>query len=296
MLKHASLDRSKSSSQYYDSVASWKPRQRPYDPKAGVPSLMVMPQLVQICSSYKGGDWGPMVSLAIGPLTLSLLWLKSNTGTQITSHGGAALCYSSVQCQRAAILLCQNKRLCLCLSLCNCQCLYVVCNFKTESRAVWKKRHTSPSSEALQTPSRATRTCHIVAVTLPFFDNHILSCSHKQNLLASAQLTEDVFFVKIKGTAPPNQRHWTLLIYKNCWTFFMYIAQEVCFQRLDLKFGAINISSMCSVMLFFSLSDKHSRGLEAGWRAFIKFTLSVLIQVQSSCYMDGILRHQHFLF
>lgn len=140
MLKHASLEKSKSSSQYYDSVASWKPRQRPYDPKAGVPSLMVMPQLVQICSSYKGGDWGPMVSLAIGPLTLSLLWLKSNTGTQITSHGGAALCYSSVQCQRAAILLCQNKRLCLCLSLCNCQCLYVVCKTTRQSPEPCEKK------------------------------------------------------------------------------------------------------------------------------------------------------------
>lgn len=193
-----------------------------------------------------------MVSLAIGLLALSLLWLKSNTGTQITSHGGAALCYSSVQCQRAAILLCQNKRLCLCVSLCNCQCLYVVCNFKTESRAVWEKKK---ACITLQWSPANTIASH---TNMPHrrSDFAIFRQPHpelQRQTKPVGQCTTDrgCIFCEIKGTAPPNERHWTLSIYKNCWTFFMYyIAQEVCFQRLD--FDKYPIHVQCNA-IFFSL-------------------------------------------
>lgn len=114
-----------------------------------------------------------MAGLAIGLLTLSVLRLKSNTGTRITSHGGAALCYSSAQGQRAAILVH------VCVSACRCVTvsvfmLYVILR---QSPEPCERRHSSLSSEALQTPT------------------HPELCCHKQNL---GQLRSWIFFLLVR--------------------------------------------------------------------------------------------------
>lgn len=109
-----------------------------------------------------------MAGLAIGLLTLSLLRLKSNTGTRIASHGAAALCYSSARGQRAAILVH------VCVSACRCVTVsvFMLCVSLRQSPEPCERRHSSLSSEALQTPTYPTQTRHILSCI----------CCHQQNL------------------------------------------------------------------------------------------------------------------
>lgn len=139
-------------------------------------------------------------------------------------------CVTTQSSVSAAIPLCQTKCLCVCLcvSLCNCQYLYVMCNFKTDSRAMWKKAYITLQRSPANTPTFHTNMPH-TRRDVAIFHNYFLSCTYgdKRNMLAStkncklgkislliswaisqfksvgkrAQLIQDAFLCGIKGTA-----------------------------------------------------------------------------------------------